>query len=158
MDRITISIQEIKDNPNLNLTDRILKLRGMYGNNYSNEELNDLAVALIKQEYEFYANSRINKSPEADAILEKIKNGGEISKKEGFILNCDDPKAIERYSKYEDLRDRIKNNSGISLEDLNFLFDTIGFNEEMRKQVKDEFERKGLITDYIPEKEEKHYW
>lgn len=157
MDKITISVQEIKNNPNLNLTGKILKLKEDYGRNYNDEELKDFAIALIKQEYEFYANSRINKSPEADAILEKIKNGDEITQKEGFILNCDNLETIEKYSKYYDLKDRIKNNNGISLDDLNFLFNNIGIDEQLRKQIQDGFERKGLIVDYNDQRDEKHY-
>ena len=67
------------------------------------EELKEVALASIKQEYEFWANKRENISPGTDEMLRKILNGHILSKSEEFEMMCSDPKKVEQYSKYEDM-------------------------------------------------------
>ena len=73
MQKITISIDEINNNPNLDISERLANLKNKYKDKYSEDDLKSLAIASIKQEYELFANNRINFTEEADDLLEKIK-------------------------------------------------------------------------------------
>lgn len=119
MQKITISIDEINNNPNLDISERLAKLKNKYKDKYSEDDFKGIVIA-IKQEYELFANNCINFTKEADDLLEKIKNGGELSNKEAFILNCDDPQIISEYSKFDDIKNRIHDNNTITLNDFNF--------------------------------------
>lgn len=148
MQKITISIDEINRNPNLDISERLAKLKNKYKDKYSEDDLKSLAIASIKQEYELYANNRINFTKEADDLLEKIKNGGELSDTEVFILNCDDPKKISEYSKFDDIRKQIKEDNAITLNDFNFLCDAMKLDSHTKRLLEIGYKSKGLISDY----------
>ena len=148
MQKITISIDEIKNNPNLDISERLVKLKNKYKDKYSEDDLKSLAIASIKQEYELFANNRINFTKEADDLLEKIKNGGELSNKEAFILNCDDPQIISEYSKFDDIKNRIQDNNAITLDDFNFLCEAMKLDPHTKRLLEIGYKSKGLISDY----------
>lgn len=148
MQKITIGIDEINNNPNLDISERLAKLKNKYKDKYSEDDLKSLAIASIKQEYELYANNRINFTKEADDLLEKIKNGGELSDREAFILNCDDPQKISEYSKFDDIRKQIKEDNAITLNDFNFLIDAMKLDSHTKRLLEIGFKSKGLISDY----------
>ena len=148
MQKITISIDEINNNPNLDISERLAKLKNKYKDKYSEDDLKSLAIASIKQEYELFANNRINFTKEADDLLEKIKNGGELSNKEAFILNCDDPKIISEYSKFDDIKNRIQDNNAVTLDDFNFLCEAMKLDSHTKRLLEIGYKSKGLISDY----------
>ena len=148
MQKITISIDEINNNPNLDISERIANLKNKYKDKYSEDDLKSLAIASIKQEYELYANNRINFTKEADDLLEKIKNGGELSNKEAFILNCDDPQIISKYLKFDDIKKQIKEDNSITLNDFNFLCEAMKLDSHTKRLLEIGYKSKGLISDY----------
>lgn len=148
MQKITISIDEINNNPNLDISERIASLKNKYKDKYSEDDLKSLAIASIKQEYELYANNRINFTKEADDLLEKIKNGGELSNKEAFILNCDDPQIISKYLKFDDIKKQIKEDNAITLNDFNFLCEAMKLDSHTKRLLEIGYKSKGLISDY----------
>ena len=148
MQKITISIDEINSNPNLDISERLAKLKNKYKDKYSEDDLKILAIASIKQEYELFANNRVNFTKEADDLLEKIKNGGELSDREAFILNCDDPKKISEYSKFDDIRKQINEDNAITLDDFNFLIDAMKLDSHTKRLLEIGYKSKGLILDY----------
>ena len=148
MQKITISIDEINNNPNLDISERMANLKNKYKDKYSEDDLKSLAIASIKQEYELYANNRINFTKEADDLLEKIKNGGELSNKEVFILNCDDPQIISKYLKFDDIKNRIQDNNAITLDDFNFLCEAMKLDPHTKRLLEIGYKSKGLISDY----------
>ena len=147
MQKITISIDE-KNNPNLDISERLANLKNKYKDKYSEDDLKSLAIASIKQEYELFANSSINFTKEADDLLEKIKNGGELSNKEAFILNCDDPQIISKYSKFDDIKKQIKEDNAITLNDFNFLCEAMKLDSHTKRLLEIGYKSKGLISDY----------
>ena len=148
MQKITISIEEINNNPNLDISERLAKLKNKYKDKYSEDDLKSLAIASIKQEYELFANNRINFTKEADDLLEKIKNGGELSDRDAFILNCDDPQIISEYSKFDDIKKRIQDNNAVTLDDFNFLCETMKLDSHTKRLLEIGYKSKGLISDY----------
>ena len=148
MQKITISIDEINNNPNLDISERLANLKNKYNDKYSEDDLKSLAIASIKQEYELFANNRINFTKEADDLLEKIKNGGELSNKEAFILNCDDPQIISEYSKLDDIKKQIKEDNAITLNDFNFLCEAMKLDSHTKRLLEIGQKSKGLISDY----------
>lgn len=148
MQKITISIDEINNNPNLDISERLANLKNKYKDKYSEDDLKSLAIASIKQEYELFANNRINFTKEADNLLEKIKNGGELSNKEAFILNCDDPQIISEYSKFDDIKKQIKEDNAITLNDFNFLCEAMKLDSHTKRLLEIGYKSKGLISDY----------
>lgn len=148
MQKITISIDEINNNPNLDISERIASLKNKYKDKYSEDDLKSLAIASIKQEYELYANNRINFTKEADDLLEKIKNGGELSNKEAFILNCNDPQIISKYLKFDDIKKQIKEDNAITLNDFNFLCEAMKLDSHTKRLLEIGYKSKGLISDY----------
>lgn len=148
MQKITISIDEINNNPNLDISERLANLKNKYKDKYSEDDLKSLAIASIKQEYELFANNRINFTKEADDLLEKIKNGGELSNKEAFILNCDDPQIISEYSKFDDIKKQIKEDNAITLNDFNFLCEAMKLDSHTKRLLEIGYKSKGLISDY----------
>lgn len=148
MQKIIISIDEINNNPNLDISERIANLKNKYKDKYSEDDLKSLAIASIKQEYELYANNRINFTKEADDLLEKIKNGGELSNKEVFILNCDDPQIISKYLKFDDIKKQIKEDNAITLNDFNFLCEAMKLDSHTKRLLEIGYKSKGLISDY----------
>lgn len=148
MQKITISIDEINNNPNLDISERLANLKNKYKDKYSEDDLKSLAIASIKQEYELFDNNRINFTKEADDLLEKIKNGGELSNKEAFILNCDDPQIISKYSKFDDIKKQIKEDNAITLNDFNFLCEAMKLDSHTKRLLEIGYKSKGLISDY----------
>lgn len=148
MQKITISIDEINNNPNLDISERLANLKNKYNDKYSEDDLKSLAIASIKQEYELFANNRINFTKEADDLLEKIKNGGELSNKEAFILNCDDPQIISEYSKLDDIKKQIKEDNAITLNNFNFLCEAMKLDSHTKRLLEIGYKSKGLISDY----------
>ena len=67
MKRKTITIEEIEANPDLDLSERINKFS--QDKRWSNDDLIELAIASIKQEYEYMANNMAD-IPHIDEILE----------------------------------------------------------------------------------------
>ena len=154
MERKTITIEEIQANPNLDLRERINKLS--QDKRWSVADLKELAITLIKQDYEFWANKRENISPRTDELLKQILNGHILSKTEVFEMVCSDQEKVEEYTKYEDLKQKVLDSNGITLEDLNQLCQTIGSDSKTTELIKTEFENKGFLIDSHEEKESHH--
>lgn len=140
-----ITIEEIKNNPYLDLSKRILK--------YSSE---DLALASIKQEYEFWYKNRKNTSKEGNEILIKILNGNILDKIEEFELVCDDINKIEQYRKMETIKQNISKSKGITYSDFAELCSIIGIDLQTTKLLEQEFKNKGLIVQSYEQKEKYH--
>ena len=154
MVRNTITIEEIEANPELDLSERINKFS--QDKRWSNDDLRELAIASIKQEYEFWANKRENISSRTDELLKQILNGHILSRSEEFEMICDNQEKIKEYSKYENLNQQIADNSGISLEDFNELCKTIGFDSETTELIRTGFESQGNIIDSYKDEEPRH--
>ena len=150
MERKTITIEEIQANPNLDLRERINKLS--QDKRWSADDLKELAIALIKQDYEFWANKRENISPRTDELLKQILNGHILSKSEEFEMVCSDQEKVEEYTKYEDLKQKVLDSNGITLEDFNQLCQTIGFDLKTTELIRAGFESRGKIIDSYQEK------
>ena len=148
MQKITISIDEINNNPNLDISERIANLKNKYKDKYSEDDLKGIAIASIKQEYELFANSRINFTNEADDLLEQIKNGGELSDRGAFNLDCDDPQIISKYLKFDDIKKQIKEDNAITLNDFNFLCEAMKLDSHTKRLLEIGYKSKGLISDY----------
>ena len=80
-------------------------------------------------------------------MLEKIKNGGELSDRDAFILNCDDPQIISEYSKFDDIKNRIEDNT-VTLDDFNFLCEAMKLDSHTKRLLEIGYKSKGLISDY----------
>lgn len=154
MERKVITIEEIQANPNLNLEERIKKFS--QDDRFSGDDLKELAITSIKQEYEFWANNRENISPRTDELLKQILNGHVLSKSEAFEMICADPKKVEEYSKYENLKQRISEKNGITIADFNELCQNIGFDPETTELIKMAFEDRGLFIDQVEEVQSHH--
>ncbi len=150
VERKTITIEEIEANPDLDLSERINKFS--QDKRWSNDDLRELAIASIKQEYEFWANKRDNISSRTDELLKQILNGHILSKSEEFEMVCTDEEKVNDYSKYEKMKQRIADNNGITLDDFNELCKTIGFDAKTTELIRTEFENKGLLIDSLEEK------
>ena len=145
MERETITIEEIKSNPNLDLTERINKFSK--DKRWNANDLKELAIASIKQEYEFWANKRDNISSRTDELLKQILNGHILSKSEEFEMVCTDEEKVNDYSKYEKMKQRIVDNNGVTLDDFNELCKTIGFDSKTAELIRTGFESRGKIID-----------
>ncbi len=149
----SITIDEIKSNINLDISDR----KRAYSTNvkFTEEDIEDIIYAEIKQEYEYWAKKRINISKRTDEMLKKVLNGHTLSRKEEFEMMCSDQKEIERFSTFEDLKGRVTSNKVISEEDFYNLCNQIGFDEKMTETIKIGFENKGLIVKSYKENKSK---
>ena len=154
MERKTITIEEIEANPDLDLSERINKFS--QDKRWNANDLKELAIASIKQEYEFWANKRENISSRTDELLKQILNGHILSKSEEFEMVCADQEKIKEYSKYENLKKRIADNNGITLDDFNELCKTIGFDSKTTELIRMEFEIRRMITDSYKDEEVRH--
>ena len=154
MNKITITIEQIKLNPNLDLSERTTKYSTKEES--SKEDIEELALASIKQEYEYWANNRTNISERTDNMLQSILNGHILNNIEGFEMFCDDPVKVEKYTKYEILKKKISDNGGISLDDFNALCSTIGFDSNTTEQIKNAFLSRGLIIESCTENNSFH--
>ena len=145
---IRISVEEIISDPNYDSSEYIADWKTK-NNNYYSDDLQELAAALTKQTYEYYANNCINKNNRSMEILVSIKHGHIPDKYEIFELMCDDYSKIEKYTKMEKLKDKINYNKAITREDFDFLCYEINIDEIEKKQIIVEFEKRGLfINEY----------
>ena len=140
-----VTIEEIKANPNLDLTERIAKFS--QDKRWTSDDLEELALASIKREYEYWINKRTNISERTDAMLVEILNGHIINNIEGFEMICDDPQKLEQYAKCETLRQKINDNNGITHDDFDELCTMIGFDSDTTQLIRQGFESNGLIID-----------
>lgn len=154
MNKKTLTIEEIKANPDLDLSERITEYAP--DEKWNSDDLRDLAIASIKQEYEYWANNRTNISARTDDMLLQILNGHIINKIEAFEMMCDDIEKVKQYAKYENLKLNINNNNGITRTDFEDLCATIGFDLEITKLIKQELENKGLFVDKYKTEERYH--
>lgn len=152
MEKITINIQDIISNPNYSPDEYINELKAKHSE-YSLEDLEELAVALTKQAYEYHANTRMIFSERTDEILERIKCGHILTKFEEFEFICDDPIKIEQYVTLETIKDRVKRNDVIAKEDFDTLSDIIGLDQETSEQIRQSFVNKGILVDEYIDKE-----
>ncbi len=144
MEKRTISIKEIQENPNLDLSEKISKYAK--DSRWDAEDAKELALASIKVEYEFWANNREVVSPRTDYLLGQILNGHTLNKVEGFEMICGDEKKVRDYSRITTLEERIKDNNAISEEDFDDLCQVIGFDSQMYQWLKLMFECSGKIV------------
>lgn len=154
METITITVEQIKSNSSLDLTDRL----NFYSknNNLPKDDLEDLCIASIKQEYEYWANKRTNISERTDAMLTQILNGHSLNRAEAFEMICDDPAKVQEFTKYADLEERISRSNGITQEDFDELCITIGIDAQTKGQIEQEFKNRGLMIESYIEEESKH--
>ncbi len=145
MDKTIITIDQIKENPNLDLSERINAY--LSNSNFDFDDAKDLALATIKQEYEFWSNNRTVVSKRTDELLQKILNGHTLNNIESFEMICDDEKKVEEYSKFEILKNNIQKSNGISLDDFMELCFIIGFDTQTTYIIKSLFETQGLIIE-----------
>ena len=153
MKRKTITIEEIENNPNLDLTERINKFSK--DNRWNAGDLRELAIASIKQEYEYMANNMAD-NPYIEEILEQILNGHIFTQSELTEYMTRDIKENKEIKKYNDLKKKVEDNNGISLEDFNELCKTIGFDSKTTELIMAGFESRGLIIDSYKDKESRH--
>ena len=107
--------------------------------------MRELAIASIKQEYEYMANNMAN-TANIDEVLEQILNGRVFAKDDLTELMGSAIKQKE-IKEYKDLKERISNNDGITLEDFNQLCQTIGFDSKTTDMIRMGFESQGKIID-----------
>jgi hypothetical protein len=145
MDKTIITIDQIKENLNLDLSERINAY--LSNSNFDFDDAKYLALATIKQEYEFWSNNRTVVSKRTDELLQKILNGHTLNNIESFEMICDDEKKVEEYSKFEILKNNIQKSNGISLDDFMELCSIIGFDTQTTYIIKSLFETQGLIIE-----------
>ena len=141
----TITIEQIKSNPNLDLSERLSQFQNT--GEWTPEQLENFAYATIKQEYEYWANARKNTNERSDEILQSILNGHIPDNIETFEMLCDDPLQVEEYKKYEVLKKKIADNNGITNEDFEKLCSTVGFDSDTVETIRNEFNQRGLIVE-----------
>ena len=145
-----ITIDEIKNNPSLDLTDRINSIKEEIPN-ISKEDCEDLARALIKEEYEFWYKNRTIKSPRTDYLLEQIKNGHHLNKSEEYEMMTDDQQKIKAAGEVEIISKKVDNGEKITRKELDTLCHVMGLDEHTKNLLLDGFIRKGRIIDDILE-------
>lgn len=150
MEKKTITIEEIESNPNLDLTERIEKFS--QNKKWSNDDLRELAIASIKQEYEYMINNMSN-IPNIDLILDKILNGYVLKQDELFEMMASNSKEIVK--KYNTLKKNIEENNGITIEDFNELCKTIDIDSNTTELIKNLFMHQGKIIDSYSKNESK---
>ena len=143
MSRYTIKIEEIKSNPNLDLTDRI---DDFMKKGWGREDAEELALASIKGEYEYYANHYEN-LPSCAEILGRILDGKILSESELADLFVGNLKVDENISKYNQLSKKVNDNDGITLSDFYELCETACFSKEDTEKIREGFEQSGKIID-----------
>lgn len=150
MEKKTITIEEIESNPNLDLTERIEKFS--QNKKWSNDDLRELAIASIKQEYEYMINNMSN-IPNIDLILDKILNGYVLKQDELFEMMTSNSK--EKVKKYNTLKKNIEENNGITIDDFNELCKTIDIDSNTTELIKNLFMHQGKIIDSYSKNESK---
>lgn len=102
------------------------------------KELGNFEESVINKRVELYSKDRVNFSESTDLIMEKIKNGEEISEVDVFTLICDDQKKIDEYTKVVEIRNRAREGK-LTAEDLNFLIKSMDINDDnFKSQLSDE--------------------
>ena len=149
----TLNINDITEANGFNPNEMMdyMKSRGM---DYSGEDAVDMARALTKQQYEYYAKERKNFGPDADALMEKLKQGHKLTDDEGFLL-MNEQEWIDSHSEIlaqkkelMEIKEKVANGK-ISQQDFSRLADICGFNSEMKDLLAQEFSAQGkLIDDY----------
>ena len=153
MERKTITIEEIEANPDLDLSERINKFS--QDKRWSADDLKELAIASIKQEYEYMANN-MSDIPYINEILKQILNGHVFTQDELTEYMSQDLKEVPEIKKYNNLKKKVEDNNGISLEDFNELCKTIGFDYKTTELIMAGFENRGLIIDSYKDEESRH--
>ena len=144
MERKTITIEEIKANPNLDLSQRIALFAS--DERWNGTDLEELAIASIKQEYEYYANI-LGDKPYINTILSKVLNGHVFSQDElSEIMILDENKRNEMI-KYHELKNKVSENNGITLEDFNKVTEVMGIDSNTAELFRKSFEDSNLIID-----------
>ena len=144
MERKTITIEEIKTNPNLDLSQRIALFAS--DERWKGTDLEELAIASIKQEYEYYANA-LGDKPYINTILSKVLNGHVFSQNElSEIMILDEDKRNEMI-KYHELKDKVGENNGITLEDFNKVTEVMGIDSNIADLFRKSFDDSNLIID-----------
>jgi hypothetical protein len=144
MERKTITIEEIKANPNLDLSQRIALFAS--DERWKGTDLEELAIASIKQEYEYYANT-LGDKPYINTILSKVLNGHVFSQNElSEIMILDEDKRNEMI-KYHELKDKVSENNGITLEDFNKVTEVMGIDSNTAELFRKSLEDSNLIID-----------
>ena len=144
MERKTITIEEIKANPNLDLSQRIALFAS--DERWNGTDLEELAIASIKQEYEYYANT-LGDKPYINTILSKVLNGHVFSQNElSEIMIMDEDKRNEMI-KYHELKDKVSENNGITLEDFNKVTEVMGIDSNTAELFRKSFDDNNLIID-----------
>lgn len=106
----------------------------------------EIQEARKKAMFNVYSRRRINFSPEANAIMEKIAEGIEPTKLEVFILTCNEPEKIELYRTFYGIQERISENGKIDNRDFDFLIETLNINDlELENMLRELFSQRGLI-------------
>ena len=136
----TITIEQIKNNPNLDLSER----RKMIG---YQSDIDNICIASIKNEYEKWIKERTVVNDRTDYLLEQLLNGHILTNIECLEMICDDVKKIEEAKELEIIKNNIQKNNGITLEDLNTLCDKMELDNEVRNLLKMGFENKNLIVE-----------
>lgn len=153
MERKTITIEEIEANPDLDLSERINKFS--QDKRWSADDLKELAIASIKQEYEYYANNMSN-IPQINEVLKQILNGHVYTQSELVELMTPEIEKNEEIQRYENLKKKITDNNGIVLDDFNELCKIIGFDSKTTELIRMGFESQGKIINSYEEKEPHH--
>ena len=152
MERKTITIEEIEANPDLDLSERIEKFS--QNKKWSNDDLRELAIASIKQEYEYMANNMAD-IPHIDEALEQILKGHVFTQDELAELMTSDLVENEEIKKYNTLKKNIEENNGITLDDFKELCKTIDIDSNTTELIKNLFMHQGKIIDSYSKNESK---
>ncbi len=153
MERKTITIEEIEANPDLDLSERINKFS--QDKRWSADDLKELAIASIKQEYEYMANN-MSDIPYINEILKQILNGHVFTQDELTEYMSRDLKEFFEIKKYNNLKQKITDNNGITIKDFDELCKTIGFDSKTAELIRAGFESQGKIIDSYKNEETRH--
>ena len=153
MERKTITIEEIEANPDLDLSERINKFS--QDKRWSADDLKELAIASIKQEYEYMANN-MSDIPYINEILKQILNGHVFTQDELTEYMSRDLKEFSEIKKYNNLKQKVTDNNGITIKDFDELCKIIGFDSKTAELIRVGFERQGKIIDSYKDEEPRH--
>lgn len=103
----------------------------------------------IEETIEFLQSIRKNYTSEADKIIENVKSGMEPTKEDilELIMDSTSETEMKRLKEYKELNEiRKKVEAGhITKEDYQTLCTYIGFDEEIKNTILNEFEKQGKI-------------
>ena len=161
-----LPIEEIKNNPKYSPEEGLAYLRGQESykpGQYTMEDELDLARAMSKQHYDFIKANRENMSPDADKILESIKDGHFLTNDELYRMTVPEEQYQEYRSNleqmygegttmeslqksFDDIRERTQNGT-ITMEDFDFLAGQMGLDQETYEMLRQGFMNAGKIVD-----------